>query len=80
VTTGLELGINDLPVYTDFVTASAGRNKSYAFNLGFKLLEQIVSQAHGPVRKVSNGTVNNLDLHHGAISWSYYPKIILLLA
>jgi hypothetical protein len=39
VTPDLEFGVNDLPVDADFVTASAGRNKSYALNLGFKIFE-----------------------------------------
>jgi hypothetical protein len=68
MTPGLEFGVDQLPVYADFVTASVGRNESHAFNLWFKILEQIVCQAHGPVGIVSNRTVNDLDLHHGAIS------------
>jgi hypothetical protein len=68
MTPGLEFGINELPVYADFVTASVRRNKSYALNLGFKILEKFINQAHGPVGIVSNRTVNDLDLHHGSIS------------
>lgn len=68
MTPGLEFGKNKLPVYADLVTASIGWNKRYAFNLRFKISEQIIYQAHGPVGIVSNRTINDLDLHHNAIS------------
>ena len=69
VTPGLEFGKNKLPVYADLVTASTGRNQRYAFNLRFKIFEQIICQAHGPVGIVSNRAINDLDFHHDAISW-----------
>lgn len=68
MTSCLKFGVDQLPVYADFETASAGWNESYAFNLRFKILEQIACQAHGLVGVVSNRAVNDLDFHHNAIS------------
>jgi hypothetical protein len=68
VTPGLEFGVNQLTVHTDFEPASIGGNKCHTFNLRFKILEQIVCQAYGPVCIVSNSTVGNLDFHHLNIS------------
>jgi hypothetical protein len=64
---GLEFGVNKLPVHTDLKAAAIGWNESEAFDLRFKILEQLVSQAHGPAGIVSNRTIDDLDLHHYGI-------------
>lgn len=75
-----EFGVYQLPVYTDFVTASIGWDESHAFNFRFKILEQIVCQAHGPGSVMSDLAINDLNFHHRAFSISDNLKIILLLA
>jgi hypothetical protein len=79
VTPGLKFGEYQLPVYAYFVTASVGRKKSHTLDLRFKILEQIICQAHGLVCIVSNSAIDDLDYHHDAISFMNCPKIILLL-
>ena len=63
-----ELGVDQLPVYTDFVTATIGRDESHTFDFQFEILEQIVRQAHGPVSVMSDLAINDLDFHHRSIS------------
>jgi hypothetical protein len=67
MTSGLEFGVNELPIDANFKPASIGRDKRHLFNLRFKMIEQIVCQAHGPVCIVSNSAVKDLDFHHDAI-------------
>ena len=68
-----------MSIDTYLVPASTGWNKSQAFDLRFKFLQQIICQAHGLFGIVSNCAVSDLDLQHGGISSSSTPKIILLL-
>lgn len=76
----LEFGVDQLTIYTDLVPASIGWDESHAFDFRFKVLEQIVHQAHGPVSVMSDLAINDLDFHHGIFSLSDNLKIILLLA
>jgi hypothetical protein len=70
VTPGLELGINQSVVDTDFVPASIGGDESHALDFRFEVFEQIACQAHGPVGVMSDRAVDDLDFHHGDISSS----------
>jgi hypothetical protein len=61
VAPGLELGVDQLPIYADLETASTRRNQGHAFNLRFKIRKQIVSQANGLGSVVSSGAINDLN-------------------
>jgi hypothetical protein len=78
MTTGLEFGKDYLPIHADLKTASIGWNYGYAIDPLFKMVQQGLYQAHGPVAIVSHFTVNNFDLHFICIQ-KMFSKIILLL-
>ena len=77
---GLEFGEDQLLVNANFETASTGWNECQTLNLRFKLFEQIVCQAHGPVSIASNSAVIDLDLHHGTDSLINFRKLYFFLS
>ena len=79
MTTSLEFGVDQLPIYSDFKAAAIGWNKRQTLNLWFEIFEKVICQANGPAGIVSDRAVNNLDFQHSVHSSYLLAKIILLL-
>ncbi len=62
---GFQFGVDQFSIHRDFEAAAIRRDKRDALDHMLELLEQVISQAHGPVGVVSDRTVNDLDLKHG---------------
>jgi hypothetical protein len=56
---GLKFGVYQLIVHGYLEPASFGRDKGNAFYSQLKVVEQFISQADGPVSKVSNSAIDN---------------------
>ena len=66
---GFKFRIDQFVVDADLIASAVGRNQADGFDLRLKMLEQLSGQAHGPIGVVSDRAVNNLDFHHGNVSW-----------
>ena len=61
---GFQFGVDQFSIDRDFEASAIRRDERDALDHMLELLEQVISQAHGPVSVVSDRTVNDLDLKH----------------
>ena len=64
---GFEFGIDQLGIHLDFEFASVRGNQYQGLEIEFKLLQQFIGQAHGPVSVMSDGTVNDFNREHQVV-------------
>ena len=64
MTVGLEFGIDQFVVHTDFELASVRRDQGQVFDIVLEVLKQVVRQAHGPVGVVSYSAIDDFDVQH----------------
>ena len=64
---GLQLGIEQLAVHTEFEFTAVRGDQGDGFDLVFKLFQQFDRHTDGFIGIVSNLAVDQLDLHHGEI-------------
>jgi hypothetical protein len=61
---GLELGINELIIHADLVSASLRWDEHDTLNILLKGLEQFICQANGPVSVMSDCAINDGNFYH----------------
>lgn len=64
MTLGLQFGVDQLPVRADLEPAFARGDKNQHLDDMLVILQQLVCQAHGPARVMSDCAVDDLDLQH----------------
>ena len=68
---GLQLGIEKIPIDAHLETPSIGRHQGQRIDLEFEFLEQVSRQTGSPIGVMSNSAIDQLDLHHNSHLPSY---------
>jgi len=67
VATGLQLGIKQVPVHLYFEAPTVRWNQVDVPGLGFKIFQQLLHKANGPIGVVSDSAIGNINFEQQII-------------